>query len=74
MQRLRQTFARFSPKFWVLVLSAFIDRLGGTIIFPFFSLYITAKFEVGMTEAGLLPPDFVAPEPKEPVRVKKVSS
>ena len=54
MQKLRQTFTRFSPKFWILVLSAFIDRLGGTIIFPFFSLYITAKFDVGMTEAGLL--------------------
>ncbi len=54
MQKLKQTFTRFSPKFWILVLSAFIDRLGGTIIFPFFSLYITAKFDVGMTEAGLL--------------------
>lgn len=54
MKRFRQTYERFSPKFWILVLSAFIDRLGGTIIFPFFSLYITQKFEVGMTEAGLL--------------------
>ncbi len=54
MQRLRTTYARFSPKFWILVLSSFIDRLGGTMIFPFFSLYITQKFDVGMTEAGLL--------------------
>jgi MFS family permease len=52
--RLKDTYTRFSPKFWILVLSAFIDRLGGTIIFPFFSLYITHKFEVGMTEAGVL--------------------
>ena len=50
----KETYARFSPKFWVLVLSAFIDRLGGTIIFPFFSLYITKRFDVGMTQAGLL--------------------
>ena len=54
MNQLKETFNRFSPKFWILVLSRFIDRLGGTIIFPFFSLYITQKFEVGMTEAGAL--------------------
>lgn len=52
--RVKATYTRFSPKFWILVLSAFIDRLGGTIIFPFFSLYITKRFEVGMTEAGVL--------------------
>lgn len=54
MERLRNTFNRFNPKFWILVLSAFIDRLGGTMIFPFFALYITSKFDVGMTEAGVL--------------------
>jgi MFS family permease len=53
-KRLSAAYQRFSPKFWILVVSSFIDRLGGTIIFPFFSLYITQKFEVGMTEAGLL--------------------
>jgi MFS family permease len=28
--------------------------LGGTLIFPFFALYITQKFNVGMTQAGVL--------------------
>jgi MFS family permease len=54
LKRLKETYLRFSPKFWILVLAAFIDRLGGTIIFPFFSLYITQRFEVGMAQAGLL--------------------
>ncbi len=54
MHKLRDTYERFSPKFWILVLTAFIDRLGGTMVFPFFSLYITQKFGVGMTEAGIL--------------------
>ncbi|HAY83846.1 MAG TPA: hypothetical protein DCY42_02675 [Chloroflexi bacterium] len=53
-KRITTTYQRFSPKFWILVLSAFIDRLGGTMIFPFFSLYITQKFDVGMTQAGVL--------------------
>jgi MFS family permease len=34
--------------------SNFIDRIGGALIFPFFALYITQKFNVGMTEVGLL--------------------
>jgi MFS family permease len=32
----------------------FVDRVGGTLIFPFFALYITQKFNVGMTQAGIL--------------------
>ena len=37
-----------------MVAATFIDRLGGTIIFPFFSLYIAQKFNVGMTQIGIL--------------------
>ena len=33
---------------------SFIDKIGATIMFPFFALYITRKFNVGMTEAGIL--------------------
>ena len=29
MNRLQETYNEFSPKFWILVLSSFIDRLGG---------------------------------------------
>jgi MFS family permease len=32
----------------------FIDRLGGALLFPFFALYITNKFNVGMTQVGAL--------------------
>jgi len=32
----------------------FVDKIGGTLVFPFFALYITRKFNVGMTEAGIL--------------------
>jgi MFS family permease len=35
-------------------LGVFIDRLGGALIYPFLTLYITRKFNVGMTEVGLL--------------------
>jgi MFS family permease len=48
------TLKRYSPRFWVLVGSSFIDALGSTMAFPFFSLYITYKFGIGMAEAGVL--------------------
>jgi MFS family permease len=51
---LTSTLRRYSPRFWVLVGSSFIDALGSTMAFPFFTLYITYKFDVGMTEAGML--------------------
>ncbi len=50
----RAIYAEFPAKFWVLVAASFVDRVGGTLIFPFFTLYITDKFDVGMTQAGML--------------------
>ena len=38
----------------MLLGASFIDRVGGTMIWPFFALYVTRKFGVGMTEAGVL--------------------
>jgi len=54
LDRIKGTYQEFPPKFWVLVMATFIDRVGGTLIFPFFALYITQKFGVGMTQAGVL--------------------
>jgi MFS family permease len=54
MHRVRGTFNAFPRQFWILVGAAFIDRLGGALLFPFFTLYITQKFDVGMTEVGTL--------------------
>ncbi len=52
--RLFSSLRALPPKFRVLVAANFIDRLGGTMLFPFFALYVTRRFDVGMTEAGLL--------------------
>lgn len=52
MQRLRRIYRDYPSQFWVLMLAAFIDRIGGTLVFPFFSLYITDRFDVGLTQAG----------------------
>lgn len=50
----KKVYNEFPRLFWVVVLARFIDSLGGTILFPFFSLYVTQKFGVGMMQAGFL--------------------
>ena len=54
MISLRHLYFEFPRRFWIVVGVHFIDKIGGTIVFPFFALYITRKFSVGMTEAGVL--------------------
>jgi MFS family permease len=54
LQKLKTTYAEFPRLFWVLVATFFVDTIGSTLLFPFFALYITQKFSVGMTQAGVL--------------------
>jgi MFS family permease len=53
-ERLRGVYNEYTRPFWTLVGVTFIDRLGGALLFPFFALYLTSRFGVGMTEVGLL--------------------
>ena len=50
--QMRETFAEYPSQFWIVVGGTFIDRLGGAMLFPFFTLYLTRKFGIGMTEVG----------------------
>jgi len=54
LTRLNQIYREFPALFWTVVIVRFIDGIGGTLLFPFFALYITQKFHVGMTQAGIL--------------------
>ena len=54
MLNIKSTFKEYPSKFWILVGSRFIDGLGGTMVMPFFALYLTAKFGIGMTQAGVI--------------------
>ncbi len=53
-KNIKNTYREYSKEFWIIVGVSFIDRIGGTMLFPFFSLYITWKFDVGMTQAGIV--------------------
>jgi len=54
VDKLKKIYREFPQKFWIVVAVSFVDRVGGTLLFPFFSLYITQKFNVGMTQAGII--------------------
>lgn len=54
LKNLKKTYAEFPTLFWIIVGTLFIDSIGSTLLFPFFALYFTQKFSVGMTEAGTL--------------------
>ena len=65
MIALRKLYHEFPKRFWVVVAVHFMDKIGGTLVFPFFALYITRKFGVGPTVGG-----FVARNTTTGTRVK----
>jgi MFS family permease len=52
-QKNQRVFKEFPGQFWILVGATFIDRLGGAMLFPFFTLYMTSKFGISMTQVGI---------------------
>ena len=49
---MRRLFKEYPQQFWLLMGASFIDRVGGALVFTFFALYVTDKFEVGLTQVG----------------------
>lgn len=54
VNRTRTVYHEYPRQFWFLILCCFIDNLGGALMFPFFTLYVTQKFAVGMTQVGVI--------------------
>jgi MFS family permease len=52
MNRALQIYREYPRTFWMMIAVNFVDRLGGSLLFPFFALYLTKKFDVGMTQVG----------------------
>jgi MFS family permease len=53
-QNITDTAAEYPRGFWMLMGIDFINFLGNNLIFPFFALFISKKFDASMTEVGLL--------------------
>jgi MFS family permease len=54
LERAKSIYLEYPSQFWVLVLGVFIDRLGGALLFPFLTLYLTQHFSIGMTQVGVI--------------------
>src|ERR1044071_4967693 len=54
LMRTRKVYSEYPREFWIYNIIVFIDRLGGFMLYPFFALYLTQKFDIGMSTVGLL--------------------
>jgi MFS family permease len=54
LDKYKEIYREYPRTFWTLIAITFIDRVGGAMLFPFFALYLTKKFNIGMTEVGVL--------------------
>jgi MFS family permease len=54
LEKVKSIYAEYPRTFWTLIVITFIDRVGGAMLFPFFALYLTKKFDIGMTQVGIL--------------------
>jgi MFS family permease len=52
-RRLRDQIEEYPRPFWILVGVTFVDMLGASLLFPYFSLYATQRFGIGMTQVGI---------------------
>lgn len=54
LERTRNVYNEYPRAFWIYNIIVFIDRLGGFMLYPFFALYLTQKFDIGMSTVGIL--------------------
>jgi len=54
LTRTRKIYHEYPRAFWIYNVIVFIDRLGGFMLYPFFALYLTQKFDIGMSTVGIL--------------------
>ena len=50
----KKIYHEYPKAFWIYNIIVFIDRFGGFMLFPFFALYLTKKFGIGMATVGIL--------------------
>jgi len=53
-ERLTSIYREYPHTFWMVVAVNFIERLGTSLLLPFFALYATSRFNVGMETVGAL--------------------
>ena len=54
VKQFKSNFKKYPTPFKILVIATFIDRVGGYILNPFFTLFLSTKFNLQMTQIGFL--------------------
>src|SRR5512138_2619761 len=54
LTRIRTIYNEYPRAFWIYNIIVFIDRLGGFMLYPFFALYLTQKYDIGMATVGIV--------------------
>lgn len=54
LNRTKAVYNEYPRAFWIYNIIVFIDRLGGFMLYPFFALYLTQKYDIGMATVGLM--------------------
>lgn len=54
LENAKNTFNEYPRAFWTYNVVVFIDLLGGFMLYPFFALYLTQKFDINMATVGIL--------------------
>lgn len=52
LAKLRAIYHEYPRTFWIFSVTVFIDRLGGSLLYPFYALYLTSRFHIDMAEVG----------------------
>ena len=52
--RIRSTIAEYPFQFWILFCQRFIGSLGGSLVWPFLTLYLRQRLEIPLTTIGFL--------------------
>lgn len=52
LAKLQSVYHEYPRPFWLFSVTVFIDRLGGSLLYPFFALYLTSRFKIDMAEVG----------------------
>ncbi len=52
--KIKKGYKEYPKTFKVLTFATFIDQIGTFLLYPFFALYVTERFGVGMIEVGYL--------------------
>jgi MFS family permease len=54
LEKTRRIYHEYPSAFWIYNLIVFIDRLGGFMLYPFFALYLTQRYGIGMSTVGII--------------------